>query len=134
MIRLVCFLFNTNLGEVQQPVQSWQGPGLAVGRLPWSLCHPSCWRSYKSHNWRGNNTGHTGFGQMSYMRDNPAENNMKYEHTKTKNTDKKTKNRKGKNGKFLEIIRLTFEDFTSVSSYFTNLLFPPFCVLYIQNN
>lgn len=78
------FLFNANLGEVQQPVRSWRGWDLAAGRLPWSLCHPRCWKSCKSRKWRRNNTGHTGFGQMLCMRDIPAEQNMNYEHTKSR--------------------------------------------------
>lgn len=72
------FLPFTHLGEVRQLVPSWRrqrwDPG--AGRPPLNLCHQRCWRSCKSHKWRQNNTGHTGFGQMLYRRDSPVETNI----------------------------------------------------------
>lgn len=136
-------LFNTNLGEVQQPVRSWQGRDLAAGRLPWSLCHPRCWRSYKSRKWRRNNTGHTGFGQTSYMRDNPAERKkwiMSTQRHSAKSRNKKTKHKKKTQENWdVSLVWkgsdwLLKRDFTSVPSHFSNLLFPQFCILYLRNN
>lgn len=69
---------STHPGEARPPVSSWswrrRDPG--VGRPLLNPCHRRCWRSCKSHKWRQNNTGRTGFGQMSYRRDNPAETNI----------------------------------------------------------
>lgn len=98
---LAVFLLDTNLGEVRQPARSWHWWALAAGRLLWSLCHPRCWRSCKSRKWRRSNTGHTGFGQTSYMGDNPAENNMNCEHTvRQKDQRQKEQKQEKKPGNF----------------------------------
>ena len=72
------FLPSTHPGEVRLPVSSWQrrqrDPGVGTPLL--NPCHLRCWRSCKSHKWRQSNTGRTGFGQMSYRRDNPAKTNI----------------------------------------------------------
>lgn len=49
-----------------------------------------------SHNWRQNNTGRTGFGQTSCMKDNPAESDMNYEPTKTESARSRVKKKEKK--------------------------------------
>lgn len=66
----------TNLGGALRPVQSWRWQDPAADRPPWYPCRPRYSKSCKSHKWKRSNTGHTGFGQTSCMRDSPVENNI----------------------------------------------------------